>query len=53
MINYCLSKLIPLGMYHYEQQIYEYMFSMWYVQDFDLSFEDIKNEVNKISFYKS
>lgn len=53
MINYCLSKLIPLGMYHYEQQMYEYMFSAWYIQDFDLNFEDIKTELNKISFYNS
>ena len=53
MINYCLSKLIPLGMYRYEQQIYEYMFSVFYIQDFDMSYDAIKNEIVKICFYDS
>lgn len=53
MINYCLSKLIPLGMYRYEQQRYEYLFSVMYIQDFNTSFENIQDELIKISFYHS
>lgn len=51
--NYCMSKLIPLGMYHYEQVIYEYLFSVWYMRDIEMTFESIKNQFDKICFYNS
>lgn len=53
MINYCMSKLVPLGMYRHEQQAYEYMLSVLYIQDFDMCYNDIKDEISKISFFDS